>query len=212
MSCILFLNWIINNFLFYGLGLKSSELGVNPYITFTISALVEILAYLVTHALLDKLGRKAPYVFFLFAAGVSCLSISFISNSLIVVTLAMVGKFCASAAYAIIYLYTSELFPTSIRNTGMGACSMMARVGAMTAPKILDLSSVNADLPFIIFGISGILCSATSIILPETLGRGLAENIKEANSLNKLGLSCKATLEEEGDVLEMDSLNKKETD
>lgn len=51
----------------------------------------------------------------------------------------MIGKMCASASYAIIYLYTSELFPTSIRNTGMGACSMMARIGAMIAPKVLDL-------------------------------------------------------------------------
>ena len=55
------------------------------------------------------------------------------------VTLAMLGKFSASAAYAIIYLYSSELLPTSVRNTGMGVCSMMARVGAMTAPKINDL-------------------------------------------------------------------------
>lgn len=208
MSCILFLNWIINNFLFYGLGLKSSELGVNPYITFTISAIVEIIAYLLTHIILDRLGRKAPYVFFLFAAGVSCLSISFVSDNLIVVTLAMIGKFCASAAYAIIYLYTSELFPTSIRNTGMGACSMMARVGAMSAPKILDLSAISPNLPFIVFGVSGIICSASSIILPETLNRELAENIKEANNLNKLGLSCKATLDEEGNELEMESLNK----
>ncbi len=43
----------------------------------------------------------------------------FKENKILVVTLAMIGKFCASASYAIIYLYTSELFPTSIRNTGM---------------------------------------------------------------------------------------------
>lgn len=56
-----------------------------------------------------------------------------------IVTLAMVGKFTASAAYAIIYLYSSELLPTSVRNTGMGICSMMARFGSMLAPKINDL-------------------------------------------------------------------------
>jgi hypothetical protein len=47
----------------------------------------------------------------------------------------MVGKFCASASYAIIYLYSSELFPTSVRNSGMGTCSMMARVGAIVSSK-----------------------------------------------------------------------------
>ena len=35
--------------------------------------------------------------------------------------LAMIGKFCAAGSYAIIYLYSSELFPTSIRNSCMGS-------------------------------------------------------------------------------------------
>jgi hypothetical protein len=59
------------------LGLKASELGVNPYLSFAISAIVEILAYIVTHVILDKLGRKLPYLVFLFGAGFSCLLVTF---------------------------------------------------------------------------------------------------------------------------------------
>jgi hypothetical protein len=40
-------------------------------------------------------------------------------------------KFLASASYAIIYIYANELFPTNVRNTGMGICSMVARIGAI---------------------------------------------------------------------------------
>lgn len=40
-------------------------------------------------------------------------------------------KFLASASYAIIYIYANELFPTNVRNTGMGMCSMIARIGAI---------------------------------------------------------------------------------
>jgi hypothetical protein len=36
-------------------------------------------------------------------------------------------KFFASGSYNIIYIYANELFPTRIRNTGMGICSMVAR-------------------------------------------------------------------------------------
>jgi hypothetical protein len=36
-------------------------------------------------------------------------------------------KFFAAGSYAIIYIYANELFPTGIRNTGMGICSMVAR-------------------------------------------------------------------------------------
>ena len=40
-------------------------------------------------------------------------------------------KFLASGSYAIIYIYANELFPTNVRNTGMGICSMVARIGAI---------------------------------------------------------------------------------
>jgi OCT family organic cation transporter-like MFS transporter 4/5 len=187
LSVILFLNWIINNFVFYGVGLKSSDLGVNPYLSFALSAGVEFVSYILTHFILDILGRKLPYVSFLLSAGVSCLLIGLFDNQVIIVSLAMIGKFSASAAYAIIYLYSSELFPTSVRNTGMGACSMMARVGAMVAPKINDLSSISPNLPFLIYGISGLIGCVTAIVLPETLGRNLPETIKLANKVNKFG-------------------------
>jgi MFS family permease len=40
-------------------------------------------------------------------------------------------KFFASGSYAIIYIYANELFPTQVRNTGIGICSMVARIGAI---------------------------------------------------------------------------------
>lgn len=53
--------------------------------------------------------------------------------------MATIGKLFASAAYAIICLYSIELFPTSIRNSCMGLCNMMARFGSMVAPYINSL-------------------------------------------------------------------------
>jgi hypothetical protein len=77
---------MINNFVFYGVGLKSNDLGMNPYLTFAISATVELIAYIITHFIVDKLGRKYPYCFFLFAAGASCFSITFISLCLLLLS------------------------------------------------------------------------------------------------------------------------------
>ena len=68
---------MVNNFIFYGLGLKSSDLGVNPYFSFALSAIVEILAYVLVHLILDRLGRKMPYFAFLFLAGVACCLVGF---------------------------------------------------------------------------------------------------------------------------------------
>ena len=49
------------------------------------------------------------------------------------VFLSLIGKFMASACFAIVYVYTAELFPTMIRNTAIGSCSTVARVGGICA-------------------------------------------------------------------------------
>ncbi len=58
-------------------------------------------------------------------------------------------KFFASGSYAIIYIYANELFPTQVRNTGIGICSMVARLGAIMGTLSNDFL-VN-DLVFFIF-------------------------------------------------------------
>ena len=55
--------------------------------------------------------------------------------------MAMVGKLGISAAYSSIYLLSAELFPTVIRNFGMGCCSSVGRVGSAVSPYIADLVS-----------------------------------------------------------------------
>ena len=53
-----------------------------------------------------------------------------------IVTCAMIGKFCISASFAIVYVYSAEVFPTVLRTTGVGSSSMFARVGSIIAPYV----------------------------------------------------------------------------
>ena len=57
------------------------------------------------------------------------------------VILAMLGKIGAAAAYAVIYVWSAELYPTVVRNVGMGASSSCARIGGMVSPYIAELVS-----------------------------------------------------------------------
>ena len=42
--------------------------------------------------------------------------------------LSLLGKFNAAACFAIVYVYTAELFPTVIRNTAVGTCSTIGKI------------------------------------------------------------------------------------
>jgi len=48
----------------------------------------------------------------------------------------MVGKFGIAGAYAIIFVYATELFPTVLRGTAIGFASVFGRFGSTIAPII----------------------------------------------------------------------------
>lgn len=48
----------------------------------------------------------------------------------------MLGKLSITATFAVIFVYTTELFPTVIRDTGLGICNSAARLGSIAAPYI----------------------------------------------------------------------------
>jgi OCT family organic cation transporter-like MFS transporter 4/5 len=45
----------------------------------------------------------------------------------LLVSLSMLGKLAITSSYGIIYIFSAELYPTTVRNIGMGASSMAAR-------------------------------------------------------------------------------------
>ena len=48
-------------------------------------------------------------------------------NSFFKICFSLLGKFGAAAAFAIVYVYTAEMFPTVIRSQAVGICSLVAR-------------------------------------------------------------------------------------
>ena len=96
------------------------------------------------------------------------------------VTLSLVGKFGASASFVVVYLYTAELFPTSIRNQAVGACSLVARLGGISA-LFLDLLKIYwLPAPVFIMGLVSTLAGTLAVFFPETLGNKLPESMEEA--------------------------------
>jgi len=49
------------------------------------------------------------------------------------VVLAMLGKTLICITYSVLYVFANELFPTEVRNVGVGTASMCARLSSMSA-------------------------------------------------------------------------------
>ena len=53
-----------------------------------------------------------------------------------IVVLNMISSFCASASFAMLWMWTSELMPTYVRNAGVGSCSFVARIGGVRTLRV----------------------------------------------------------------------------
>lgn len=54
----------------------------------------------------------------------------------------MIGKLLISCVMATVSLYTSDLFPTSVRGVAIGLCSTSGRIGGILAPIIANAVSL----------------------------------------------------------------------
>ncbi|CAM9115711.1 unnamed protein product [Bubo scandiacus] len=91
--------------------------------------------------------------------------------------LAVLGKGSLAASFNCAYIFTGELFPTLIRQTGMGLGGTMARVGGMVAPLVRMLAEVAPPLPLLIYGAAPIISAVATCFLPETRDVPLPETV-----------------------------------
>lgn len=93
----------------------------------------------------------------------------------------LLAKGSITATYASIYTFTPELFPTVIRNMAVGMCSMMARIGAISASYIsMWLVDRYGKVAMIVpFASMGLLAAFIVLSLPETNKAELFQTVEE---------------------------------
>eukprot|EP00090_Calanus_glacialis_P032653 TRINITY_DN5410_c0_g1_i1.p1 TRINITY_DN5410_c0_g1~~TRINITY_DN5410_c0_g1_i1.p1 ORF type:complete len:558 (-),score=101.16 TRINITY_DN5410_c0_g1_i1:160-1833(-) len=182
---IMALNWVVATLGYYGLSLNSARLGDNAFSSFALTATMEIPSYIFCMIFLDRFGRKPILAFSQILAGTTCILAAVLPEEPLEIfylrtALSLLGKFGASAAFAIVYVFTAELFPTPVRNSAVGLCSTFARIGGMLAPVVADLAVYAPSIPFIIMGSSCCIGGLAALLLPETAGKPLPDTIEEA--------------------------------
>ncbi|XP_027271168.1 solute carrier family 22 member 13-like isoform X2 [Cricetulus griseus] len=181
VTLILIAVWFVDSLVYYGLGLQVGDFGLDIYLTQVIFGAVEVPARFSSIFLMEKLGRKWSQLGSLTLAGVMCVVIIFIPAGLptVVTVLAVMGKFASSSAFTISYVYTAELFPTVVRQTGMGFVSIFSRIGGIVTPLVMLLEQYHKAIPMILFGSLPIGAALLCALLPETRGQTLKDTIQD---------------------------------
>ncbi|EIE20417.1 MFS general substrate transporter [Coccomyxa subellipsoidea C-169] len=192
-TLLLLLIWFVNALCYYGLVLLTTSLhshgGGSGCSTggrlvlssadlrdIFVASTAELPGLLLAAAVMDGLGRKWPLA-------ASQLVIAAATGSLLLApgrwdtALLFIGRACSMGSYAILYVYTPEVFPTRVRTFGLGVNNAMSRIGALVSP-FLAVDLVERGSPGIAEGTLALACLAAAVacaFLPlETSGKELA--------------------------------------
>ncbi|XP_051940762.1 solute carrier family 22 member 7-like isoform X3 [Hippocampus zosterae] len=166
---------------YYGISLNISGFGLNIFVTQLIYGFIEVPAKMFCLFSINKFGRKFNQSGGLLLTGL-CLFCNVIippDMAAFQTSVAAMGKMFAEAAFTVLYLYTTELYPTVLRQNGFGFCSFLARLGVAVSPLVALLDEVWVGLPRLLFSMMAFGVGLLTILLPETNNTRLPETIED---------------------------------
>ncbi|EEB16195.1 organic cation transporter, putative [Pediculus humanus corporis] len=180
-------SWFANEMVYVGLSYYGPSLDTNAYLSFFLSAVVEIPSYLGCWVVMDRWGRRWPLCLCMVISGICCIATVLIPPDYTTLTLVLylVSKSAISASFLIIYPFAGELYPTQLRGIGIGTSAYVGGLGLIIIPFINYLGRENLILPLLIMGIVSVIGGLTSLRLPETLRQKLPQTILEGEEFGK---------------------------
>ncbi|HWD03832.1 MAG TPA: MFS transporter [Amycolatopsis sp.] len=139
--------WFVAIFTYYGFFTWIPSLLVKQGFDISKSFLFSILIYLAqipgyysAAFVSERLERKWTIVIYLAGGAVGALGLAFASSSTQILVWGIVLSFFMNGNAALEYSYTSEIYPTMIRTTGLGVASAVGRIGGIIAPIVIGFS------------------------------------------------------------------------
>ena len=186
-TAMLWIAWFGIVFSYYGIFTWLPSLVYNQGFTFIktfeyvfIMTLAQLPGYFAAAWLVEVIGRKYTLSLFLLMTGVASWFFGQSTTVNAIVTWGCVMSFFNLGAWGVIYTYTPELYPTSIRAFGSGWAAGIGRMGGMLAPAMVGVileRGMKMEAVFYMFTVVLVFVSFMIILLGiETKQKNL-ENI-----------------------------------
>lgn len=157
---------------------KCQRHGNEDYISMIIATFGEFAVIPLNYFGVDYFGRRKVITFNFLVAGCFYMLVQICASTTVLTFLMFGVRTFITGVFSTIYIYTGEVFPTTIRSFGLGCCSSMGRVGCMITPFIAQvLMGFSIHLSVSIYGVICICCAFVTYFLPiETKGREMPQS------------------------------------
>lgn len=100
-------------------------------------AIVQLPGFALSAYGVERWGRKPTLIGFTLLSAAGCMLFSLGTDATLVVGSTLLMSFSLLGTWGAMYAFTPEIYPTSLRASGMGTAGAIARVGGLLAPSII---------------------------------------------------------------------------
>ncbi|XP_011196030.1 organic cation transporter protein [Zeugodacus cucurbitae] len=190
--------WFTHTLVALGLSLTSVTLGGNKYTNFQLNGLVQVPGLILPLLIMDRIGRRYSLCGSMLVCAL-CMGVTAVvggDHEAVELVLFLIGKFAITCSFQILYFFTSEIFPTNVRNSLLSFCSMVGRIGSMLAPQAPLLVNYYEYAPQILFASFALISGTLTLLFPETTDKVLPTTLQDAEQLNDKKRKNKANIVE----------------
>jgi len=179
--------WFAVSFISWGISFSAPFLGGDVYVNVVISAVASLPGLPLCAALTVWFSRRKLLLVFFIGAAVGAIGALLLSDKAehdkgylagkIFMSM-FVAKLSAGIAFTLAYIYSAEVFPTTLRNVAMGTSTAWARVSGFASAYAPLLLEIHRFLPFGIMAGLALGAAVFCMTLPETHNKPTIENLK----------------------------------
>jgi len=149
---------------------------VRGYGFLVVLALAQLPGYALAAWGVDHWGRQRTLRIFMMLSALGCLIFVSASTAVLVAGALMLMSFALLGTWGALYALTPEVYPTTLRATGMGMAGAVARLGGLAAPSVLAvLATSNFNAMIGLFAALLVLAAVLSFAIGrETRGVSIA--------------------------------------
>lgn len=178
--------WFSVGMSYYGILQFTGQSSKNFYMNIAISTTMQIASTFISQPFLKYVGRRFTL---LLSNGLCAIAMGITlflpKDGQIVSYCNIIGLLSINMSWTVVYLYSTELFPTVVRSAGTGMASTISRVGGMLAPVIIMSKTASDLIPPAMFALIPLITTMIVFFMPETLNVPLPETLEDGELMKK---------------------------